>query len=141
MRYGGVGFLGVGVEGGRFSGNPVSRAYAGTLQGVRRRKRQEVDTSRASRTTGEDSLSREIIRFRGESVRCRHLPLPSPLPPCYIPNPPRKQDCPKICVLQDGGVPRNSTREVECCSGRAPGGRLSCCLGYCVGIYFTGFWL
>ena len=23
-------------------------------------------------------------------------------------------------------VPRNSTREVECCSGRAPGGRLSC---------------
>lgn len=27
---------------------------------------------------------------------------------------PRKQDCPKICALQDGGVPRNSTREVEC---------------------------
>ena len=26
MRYGGVGFLGVGVEGGRFSGNPVSGA-------------------------------------------------------------------------------------------------------------------
>lgn len=39
---------------------------------------------------------------------------------------PWKQDCPKICALQDGGVPRNSTHEVECCSGRAPGGRLVC---------------
>lgn len=62
------------LEARRFSGNPVSGAYAGTLQGVRGRKRQEVDTSRASRTTGEDSLSREIIRFRGESVRRRFLP-------------------------------------------------------------------
>ena len=87
------------LEARRFSGNPVSGAYAGTLQGVRGRKWQEVDTSRASRTTGEDSLSREIIRFRGESVRCRHLPLPSPLSPCYIPNPPQKQDCPKIVPL------------------------------------------
>ena len=26
MRYGGVGFLGVGVVGGRFSGNPVSES-------------------------------------------------------------------------------------------------------------------
>lgn len=66
------------MEGGRFSGNPVS---------------------------GADSECNREITFL-------HMP--------------RKQDCPKICVLQDGGVPRNSTREVECCSGRAPGGRLSC---------------
>ena len=28
--------------------------------------------------------------------------------------------------FKTGGAPRNSTREVECCSERAPGGRLSC---------------
>ena len=66
------------MEGGRFSGNPVS---------------------------GADSECNREVTFL-------HMP--------------RKQDCPKICALQDGGVPRNSTREVECCSGRAPGGRLSC---------------
>lgn len=65
------------LEARRFSGNPVSVAYAGTLQGVRGRKRQEVDTSRASRTTGEDSLSREIIRFGANlsgAATCRFLP-------------------------------------------------------------------
>ena len=65
------------LEARRFSGNPVSGAYAGTLQGVRGRKRQEVDTSRASRTTGEDSLSREIIRFGANlsgAATCRFLP-------------------------------------------------------------------
>lgn len=66
------------MEGGRFSGNPVS---------------------------GADSECNRAITFL-------HMPW--------------KQDCPKICALQDGGAPRNSTRELECCSGRAPGGRLSC---------------
>ena len=56
------------MEGGRFSGNPVSGADSECHREVTGKEAASGGTSRASRTTGEDSLSREIIRFRGESV-------------------------------------------------------------------------
>lgn len=75
------------MEGGRFSGNPVSGADSECNREV---TGKEAESGGTGQIRPGNRIARKSVRFK------------------------------------TGGAPRNSTREVECCSERAPGGRLSC---------------
>lgn len=72
------------------------------------------------------------------STSCRFLLLT----PCNVPAYALETGLPEnLRASRREGRPGTLLAKLSVVQDGAPGGRLSCGLGYCVGIYFTGFWL